>query len=539
MTNHWIDIGNTDCAMIIGSNAAENHPIAMKWVERAQRRGATLISVDPRFTRTSALADIYAPLRPGTDIAFIGGLINYLLQNERYHLEYVARYTNATFFPEEEFEFEDGLFSGYDPDSRAYDKSSWRYQVDEEGIPRRDLTMLDPDCVFQIAKRHYARYDPETVSSVTGMPVDDFLRVADAYTATGEPGKAGTIMYAMGTTQHTYGTQNVRSYAVLQLLLGNIGIAGGGVNALRGEANVQGSTDHALLAHILPGYLSTPVADDGDLEEYIARVAPKTNDPASVNWWKNYPKYIVSQLKAWYGDSATAENDFGFDWLAKRGGDYSHLSLFHAMNEGTVKGLWAMGQNPAVDMPNLGGVQGALAKLDWLVVADLFETETAAFWKAPELGEGETSAIQTEVFLLPAAASLEKEGSVTNSGRWSQWRYKALDPPGEARSDLWIMTELVRRLKTRYAGSAGPLAEAIAALTWNYGAEPDAHAVAKEINGYDLTTGELSPSFGKLRDDGTTTSGNWLYCGSYTEKGNMAARRNGDDASGVGLYSEW
>ena len=539
MTNHWIDIGNSDCVMIIGSNAAENHPISMRWVLAARDRGAKIISIDPRFTRTSAVADIYAPLRPGTDIAFIGGLINYTIQNELYNREYVAGYTNASFFPVSDFGFEDGLFSGYNPATRSYDTSSWQYQLDGDGVPKRDTTLGDPGCVFQITKQHYSRYDPATVSSVTGMPESDFLNVAETYCATGEPGKAGTIMYAMGATQHTHGTQNVRSYSILQLLLGNIGLAGGGINALRGESNVQGSTDHGLLETYLPGYLAAPVAADQSLQNYLKRVTPVSKDETSVNWLSNYPKYIVSLLKAWYGDAAGAANDFGFGWLPKKSADYSHLSMFDAMTRGEVKGLFAFGQNPAVGGPHGSAGRRALANLAWLVVADLFETETAAFWKDPQLGEADAKAIQTEVFLLPAADALEKEGSITNSGRWSQWRYKAADPVGESRTDAWIHAQLIARIKNRYAAEGGPLAEAIAALTWNFGEGPDPHAIAEEINGYDLASGNLLPGFAKLKDDGTTTSGNWLYSGSYTEEANMAARRSTEDKSGIGLYSEW
>ncbi|MBA7641639.1 Formate dehydrogenase 2 subunit alpha (cytochrome c-553) [subsurface metagenome] len=344
-------------------------------------------------------------------------------------------------------------------------------------------------------------------------------------------------MYAMGTTQHTNGTQMIRSYAILQLLLGNIGVAGGGINALRGESNVQGSTDHCLLFHILPGYLKTPINKDETLEKYLKRVTPTTKDPLSANWWQHTPKYMVSLLKAWYGDSATTANEFAYQYLPKNSGNYSWISLFETMYAGTIKGLMCWGQNPAVCGPNVNMERKALDKLDWLVAVDLWETETAAFWKRPGVNP---SAIKTEVFLLPAAASFEKEGSVTNSGRWSQWRYKALNPPGEAKEDLWMINQLVLKLRDLYSSEGGPHAEAITRLAWEYGEHPDPHTVAKEINGYDLATGKLLPSFGKLKDDGTTSSGNWLYCASYTEDGNMAARR--DPTPGpfnVGLHPNW
>jgi len=557
MTNHWNDIANADVIMAIGSNPAENHPAAFGYIMEAKDRGAKLISVDPRFTRTSAKADIYCQLRSGTDIAFINGLMKYVLDDidsnpNNYNMTYITEYTNAPNLINPDFQGPaelDGVFSGYDESKRSYDKSTWQYQVDENGIPKKDKTLKDPDCVFQILKNHVARYTPEAVSNVTGCPVDTFLEAAQAYAASGAAGKSGTILYAMGSTQHTYGTQNVRTYAMLQLLLGNIGIAGGGINAMRGESNVQGSTDHCLLFHILPGYLKVPVNTDTTLDAHILRATPTTNDPNSANWWGNYDKYIVSLLKAWYGDAATIDNEFGFHYLPKiqSGEDYSHISLFEAMDDGIIKGLMCWGQNPAVGGPNANLERRAMDKLDWLLVTDMWETETANFWKRPGANPAN---IKTEVFLLPALNSFEKEGSVTNSGRWSQWRYKCADGPGECEDDLWMQTEIYRRLKELYASEGGPNAEAITKLTWDYGVgHPDVRAVAKEINGYDLTTGKLMATFGKLKADGTTTSGNWLYCHSYVEPdlepdapvpGNRASRR--DLTPGpfdIGLYPNW
>lgn len=538
MTNHWIDIKNADVIFIIGSNAAEQHPLSFKWVTQAMEKGAKLIVADPRFTRTAARADIYAKFRSGTDIALIGGLINYVLEHDLYHRDYVVQNTNASFLINPEFGFKDGLFSGYNAAQRSYDRSTWSYQLDGEGIPKRDETLQDPHCVFQLLKRHYARYDLETVSKITGTPREVLSLVYQTFGATGRPDRVGTIMYAMGTTQHTYATQMIRSYAILQLLLGNIGVAGGGINALRGESNVQGSTDHCMLFHILPGYLKAPQAEDETLAKYIEHYTPVSHDPKSANWWGNYSKYIVSLLKAWYGEAAKPENDFGYDWLPKASANYSHIALFEAMFAGTIKGLIIFGQNPAVGGPNVNMEREALKKLDWLMAADLWETETAAIWKAPGVNP---EAVKTEVFLLPAAASFEKEGSITNSGRWSQWRWKAIDPPGEAKSDLWIINQLMLRLKRLYAREGGPNAEAIRGLAWNYGDDPDPHDVAKEINGYDLATGRLLDSFGQLKDDGSTSSANWLYCGSYTEAGNMAARRDNWDyhPAGIGLYARW
>ncbi len=548
MTNHWNDIANADVIMAIGSNPAENHPAAFGWITLAQQQGAKLISVDPRFTRTSSKADIYCQMRSGTDIAFINGMIKYVLDDievnpGNYNMTYITEYTNAPILVNPEFKGPaelDGLFSGYNETKRSYDKSTWQYQLDEKGMPKKDKTLKDPNCVFQIMRRHFARYTPEMVSHITGCPEDKFLLATRTYTASGRVGKSGTILYAMGTTQHTYGTQNIRGYAILQLLLGNIGVAGGGINAMRGESNVQGSTDHCLLSHILPGYLGVPVNTDATLADYLKRVTPTSNDPNSANWWSNYPKYIVSLLKAWYGDAATKTNDFGFHWLPKvqAGENYTHIALFEAMYSGTIKGLMCWGQNPAVGGPNANLERKALEKLDWLLVTDIWHTETANFWKRPGVNPAD---IKTEVFLLPALNSFEKEGSVTNSGRWSQWRWKGAEGPAEAREDLWMQNQIVRNLQELYASEGGPSADSITRLAWDYGHDhPDVHTVAKEINGYDLTTGKLMASFGGLKDDGTTTSGNWLYCASYTEDGNMAARR--DPSPGpynIGLHPNW
>ncbi len=548
MTNHWIDIRNADVVMIIGSNAAENHPISFKWVQAAIDQGAKLISVDPRFTRTSSLAHLYVPIRSGTDIAFMGGLVNYILQNEKYHKEYVAAYTNGPFLVHPDFGFQDGVFSGYKPDKRSYDKSTWKYQLDENGVPRQDPTLQDPHCVFHLLKQHYSRYDLDTVSRITGASKDALKQAYELYSSTGQSGKAGTIMYAMGATQHTYGTQNVRSYAIVQLLLGNIGVAGGGINALRGLHNVQGSTDMCLLFHILPGYLKTPIEADETLEAHLARATPKTSDPKSVNWWKNYPKYMVSLLKAWWGDTATPENEFAYQFLPKNSGNYSHISLFEAMYEGVIKGLLVLGQNPAVDGPNANMERKAMENLEWLVVSELWETETASFWKRPGANPAD---IKTEVFLLPAAAWVERDGSVTNSGRWLQWRFKAVDPPGEAREDLWIVNQIMRRVRSLYAKEGGAFADPIVKLTWDYGdGTPDAEQIARETSGTALVdlkdkqgnvivkAGQQVKNFTQLRDDGSTACGNWLY-NYYTQEGNLAKRRVTEDPSGIGLYPQW
>jgi len=507
---------NADVVMICGCNPAEQHPCGFKWVVKAKERGATIISVDPRFTRTSAVADVYAPLRSGTDIAFTGGLINYIIQNERYHREYVVNYTNAATLINENFEFNDGYFTGYDQDSRRYDRSTWTYQADEFGNILEDRTLQNPRTVFQLMRKHYSRYTPEVVSEITGMPVDLFLRVADLYSSTGAPDRTGTWMYAIGTTQHTIGTQMIRSYAMIQLLLGNIGRPGGGVNALRGHANVQGATDMAVLYHIMPGYLAQPLqAAHPTLADYLAVETPKTG------WWANKPKYVISLLKAWYGDNATADNDFGYDWLPKRAKDYSHLPMFEDMHQGLIDGFVCLGQNPVVGGPNARIEREALAKLRWMVVIDHWEHETASFWKS-ENG-GNPADIDTEVFFLPAAANWEKAGSFTNSGRWLQWKEKAADPMGESHSDLAYIFQLGKRIKAHYAGGSNARDDGIRALIWDYDEvehmEPDIQQIIKEIHGFtingkhDVRTGTIVNNFTGLAADGTTACGNWIYSG--------------------------
>ena len=565
MTNHWNDIANADVIMAIGSNPAENHPAAFGHITEAQGRGAKLINVDPRFTRTSARADIYASIRSGTDIAFINGMIKWLLDDidanpGNYNLTYITEYTNAAYLINPDFKGPadlDGLFSGYagdfnetDNDKRKYDKSTWQFQMDDAGVPKKDKTLQDANCVFQIMKRHFARYTPEKVNAVCGTPLDVFQSICETYGASGAVGKSATILYAMGTTQHTYGAENIRAYCILQLLLGNIGVAGGGINAMRGESNVQGSTDHCLLFHILPGYLKVFQDEDISLEAYLNRATPKSSDPKSANWWQHTPKYVVSMLKAWYGDAATKDNEFGFNYLPKieAGKNYSHISLFEAMDAGEVKALMCWGQNPAVGGPNANLERSAMEKLDWLLVVDMWPTETASFWDRPG---ADPTKIDTEVFEFPALNSFEKEGSVTNSSRWMQWRYKGADGPGEAREDLWMMTQIFLKLKELYEAEGGPNAEAVTKLTWDYGDlnHPDARAVAKEINGYDLTTGKLMATFGALKDDGTTASGNWLYCNSYVEPelepdapipGNRSSRRDlTPGVFNIGLYPKF
>ena len=553
MTNHWIDIRNSDCILIMGSNAAENHPISFKWVLRARDKGAKIISVDPRFTRTSAKADFYTGLRSGTDIAFLGGMINHILEGDKFFRDYVVNYTNGTFLVNRDFDFSDGLFSGYQPEAKNYDKASWAFQKDAQGVIKKDPTLSDPRCVLQLLKKHYSRYSLEKVSAITGTPAEDLKAVYEMYSATGAADKAGTIMYALGWTQHTVGTQNIRTMAMIQLLLGNIGVAGGGVNALRGEPNVQGSTDHCILYHLLPGYLKAPKAYQPDLKAYIAAYTPQTREPQSANWYGgNYAKYIVSLLKSLFRDAATPANDFGYGFLPKldKGQDTSILNTFDAMYEGRMRGYICIGQNPACSLPNAGKVRAALGKLDWLVHANIFDNETASFWHGPGM---DPAKVKTEVFLLPAAASVEKAGSMTNSGRWVHWKYLAAQPPGDAVSVGDMVFRLMARLTELYRTEGGKAAEPIQSLYWDY-ADAEGHldslAVAKAVNGYfleDVTIGDKSfkkgqtvPSFGLLSDDGRTSAGNWLYTGMFTAQGeNLSARRGKSDPTGLGLYPEW
>lgn len=562
MTNHWIDLKNADVVLVMGGNPAENHPISMKWIMRAkEQRGAKLVVIDPKFTRTASKADLYVPIRSGSDVVFLGGLIKYIIDNNLYFKDYVVNYTDASFLVDPNFktpEDLDGVFSGYDEQKRSYDKSTWKFQLDENGVPKKDLTLQNPNCVFQLLKKHYSRYTIDTVSDITGAPKDKIEEAYKILASTGKPDRVMTECYAMGWTQHTIGVQNIRTFTIVQLLLGNIGMAGGGVNALRGESNVQGSTDYGLLFHILTGYNPTPVASDTDLKKYIEKYTPKTKEPRSVNWWSNRPKYIVSYLKAIYGDKATKDNDFCYSYLPKRddGQDYSWLMIFDQMYKGKIKGFFSWGQNPACSGANSNKTRKALAKLDWLVTVNLWDNETASFWRGPGM---DPKKIKTEVFFLPCASSVEKEGSISNSGRLAQWRYKAVNPPGKTLPDAEIMNELYFRVKKLYEKEKGAFPEPIVNLTWDYGEKDrqgkikhiNIHLVAKEINGYYLEDvydkdgkligkkGELVPSFVFLRDDGKTSSGNWLYCASYTEKGNMMARRGKEDPTGLGLYSNW
>ena len=560
MTNHWVDLKNADVFMINGSNAAENHPAAMTWINKAKdERGAKLIVVDPRFTRSASQAELYVPIRSGTDIAFFGGMIKYLIDKNLYHKEYVVHYTNAATLLDPQFKGPadlDGLFSGFVDDDKdgfgVYERGTWKYQMDSAGSPVRDETLRNPQSVFQVMKRHYARYTVEKVSRITGCPQNKLEEAYKLFGSTGAPEKTGTILYAMGQTQHTVGSQNVRALSMVQLLLGNIGRPGGGVNALRGESNVQGSTDQGVLAHYVTGYVGIPkAAQNPTLAAYIENETPK------ASYWSNKPKFIVSMLKAWWGEHATAENQFAYDYLPKveNPADHYWISLFENMYAGKIEGLWLMGQNPAVAGPNSRLEREALKKLKWMVAQDIVDTETCSFWRAPGV---KSSEVQTEVFILPAADAMEKEGSIATSGRLIQWRPKVAEAPGEALPDHQILNRVVLKLKELYASAPGPFSAPILHLKWDYGATLDVEKVAKEINGYAVEDvkdpkgeilvkkGDLLKTFGVLQDNGTTACGTWIYAGYFAPAddgtGTMmpATKRRGQkDPGGLGMYPYW
>ncbi len=555
MTNHWVDIKNTDLVIVMGGNAAEAHPCGFKWVVEAKKeRGAKLIVVDPRFTRSASVADYYAPIRAGSDIAFLGGVINYLLSHDKIHHDYVRANTNATFLINPEFSFAEGLFSGYDSDKRSYDKASWSYQIGSDGYAKVDETMQDPHCVFQLMKQHYNRYTPELVSSVTGTPQEAFLHICEQIAQTAAPDKTMTILYALGWTQHSVGSQNIRTMAMIQLLLGNIGMAGGGINALRGHSNVQGITDMCLFGANLPGYLTEPTEKQRDFNSYIAEKTPKPLRPGQMNYWQNYAKFFVSLMKVWYGNAATKENGFCYDWLPKLDTSYDTLAIFERMYQGKMNGLVCQGFNPLASIPHKEKVAAALAKLKYLVIIDPLVTDTSEFWKSHgDLNVADPAAIQTEVFRLPAGLFAEENGSYTNSGRVIQWHWKAADAPGEARSDLEILGALYLKLKTLYREEGGAFTDPLMNITWPYRipAKPSAEELAMEISGKafsDLTDtsgkvvvkgGEQLAGFAQLRDDGSTACGNWLYSGMWSQQGNLAARRDNSDPSGLGQTLNW
>lgn len=539
MTNHWKDIKNADVVLVMGANPAENHPCGFKWaLEARDDRKARIVTIDPRFTRTSAVADRHLQIRPGADIAILGGFIRKILDEELYHEDYVRLHTNASFIVRGDFGFAEGLFSGFEEAAGAYDKTTWDYVRGADGFVVRDDTLQHPRCVFQLLKRHFDRYTPETVAAIAGCTAADFEEMAQIVCSTGSADRVGTIMYAVGWTMHTTGAQIIRTGAIVQLLLGNIGRPGGGINALRGHANVQGATDHAIVAGILPGYLGVPRPHQTSLAAHLAESTPRPLAGDTVNYWGNYPKFFVSQMKAWFGEAANPGSDFAYDYLAKPGGDATWLSIWDEAYRGRMEGFIALGFNPLLAGPDVPRLLEAMAQLRWKVVIDPFMLDSAEFWKAPGVNPEE---VETEVLYLPSSHWIERDGSFTNSGRWAQWKEKAIDPPPGVRSDTWILSELFWRVKELYGAEGGSYHEPILNLTWDYlnPREPTLAELAQEINGYDLTDGRLLSSFGQLNDDGSTSSGNWLYCGSFSEAGNMMARRDPSDPTGLGYHHEW
>ena len=609
MTNGWVDIKNTDMMLIMGGNPAENHPCGFKWAVEAKRnRNAKMIVIDPRFTRTASQADLFLQIRAGSDIAFLGGVISYALQQDRVAKEYLVNYTNAAFIVKEGFKLpEDGLYSGFDPAKASYDKATWNY---EEGgdltgkgaavaggaaaakpageaksvhvaaktappstkaaaaappppsLPPNvayDLDLQHPRCVYQLLKQQYSRYTPEMVERITGIPKDQFLKAADLFTSIrkdGDTKKVATIIYAVGWTQHSFGTQIIRTGAMLQLLMGNIGRAGGGMNALRGHSNIQGATDMAGIFDILPGYLKMPAPADIDLKTYLDRVTPKPAKPGawdSFNYWSNTPKFMVSFLKAMYGDAATKDNDFAFHYLPKIERRHSWTDIWNDMYEGKVKGFYAFGMNGVMIGPDSQKNIDALKKADFLVVCEIYPDETSAFWQAPGITVEEQKKINTTVYRLPGAGFAEKDGTFVNSARWLQWKHVALPPPLDCRLDQDILAQIFLKIRELYQKEGGTFPDPILKASWNYTTprNPSLSEVAKEINGKALAdvtdektnvtikTGQQLPGFAMLRDDGSTTSGNWLYCGSWTEAGAMMQRRGTEDPSGLGIYQNW
>ena len=568
------DLSNADAILIMGSSMAENHPVGFQWVVEAREKGAKIIHVDPRYTRTSAMSDIWIPLRAGSDIIFLGALVHYVLQNNKEFRDYVVNYTNAGTILREDFrdtEDLDGFFSGWDAQKEKYDPESWLYkgspskqtdvqpghseaggghgkdrggEAQDAGKFESDSTLQHPRCVFQVLKRHFGRYTPEMVERYCGVAQDVFLKAAEIFTSASGPDRTAAICYAVGWTQHSKGVQIIRTASILQLLLGNIGRPGGGVLALRGHASIQGSTDIPTLYDILPGYLPMPFfeADSHKLKDYLKKHSARTG------LWSGFDKYFVSLMKAYYGDGATKENDWGFNWLPRVSGDHSHFGYWLDMADGKLEGLFVMGQNPAVGASNGRLERKALAKLKWLVVRDMVETETASFWYAsPEVERGELSpeTIGTEVFLFPAAGAAEKEGTFTNTQRLLQYREKAVDPPGDARSELWFMYHLGRRLKTKAASDSRPRNDGLKALTWEYSthgkrAEPNNEQVLQEINGFSVSGRKQLAKIKDLKNDGSTACGAWIYCGVFPNAGyNRALERKPKDLLGHGWGFAW
>jgi len=556
MSNTWQDIKNADVVIAMGGNPAEAHPCGFKWVIEAKiENQAKLVTVDPRYTRTASVADMHAPIRPGTDIAFLNGLIRYLLEKDAIQHSYVRAYTSAGLIVQEGFGFEDGLFTGYNQDSRSYDKASWDYERDAQGFAKVDDTWQHPRCVINLLRKHVDRYTPEMVSRICGTPQDTFLKVCELIATTAAPDRAMTCLFALGWTQHSCGSQNIRTMAMVQLLLGNIGVAGGGMNALRGHSNIQGLTDVGLLSNQMPGYLALPTDREATFADYMRTRQFKPLRPGQVSYWQNYAKFFVSFQKALYGDAARADNDWAYYWLPKLDvPTYDIIRAFEMMANGEMNGYICQGFNPLQAFPDRGKIRRGLGKLKFLVTMDPLDTETSRFWEdfGPQ-NPSHPGDIQTEVFQLPTSCFAEENGSLVNSSRWLQWHWKAARPPGQARSDIWIMTAIFQRMRALYRKEGGALPDPILNMTWNYTdpTSPDPEELAKDMNGralVDLTdangavtvqAGKLLDGFAQLRDDGSTACGCWIFSGCYTEKGNQMARRDATDPREQGIAPNW
>ena len=557
MTNHWVDIKNANLILIMGGNAAEAHPCGFKWVTEAKAHNkAKLIVVDPRFTRSAALADYYAPVRAGSDIAFLGGVINYLLTHDKIQHEYVKTYTDVSFIVRADYAFKDGIFSGYDAAKRSYDKSSWKYELGADGYVKTDPTLTHPRCVLSLMKQHYARYTPDMVSTITGTPKEQFLKICEMIAETAVPNRTMTVMYALGWTQHSVGSQMIRTAAMVQLLLGNIGMVGGGMNALRGHSNIQGLTDLGLLSNLLPGYMTLPGEKETDYAAYIQSRTLKPLRPGQLSYWQNYSKFHVSLMKAWYGDAATKANNWAFDYLPKLDKVHDVLQVFEDMHQGKMNGYICQGFNPVGSFPCKAKVDGALQQLKFLVTIDPLVTETSTFWQNHgEYNNVDPSKIQTEVFRLPSTCFAEEDGSLVNSGRWLQWHWQGAPPPGEAKSDTEIMAGIFLRLRELYRKEGGKFPDPILNLTWNHKipSAPSPEELAREYSGKALDdlmdpkdkkkvvrkAGEQLDGFAQLTDDGKTACGCWIFSGCWSEKGNLMARRDNSDPSGLGNTLNW
>jgi formate dehydrogenase-N alpha subunit len=555
MTNNWVDIKNANVILIMGGNAAEAHPVGFKWVIEAKtQNNAKVIVVDPRFNRSAAVADIYSPIRAGSDTAFLLGVVNYLIINNKIHTEYVKEYTNASLLVRDDFEFNDGLFSGFDAETKTYDKTSWQYQLDENGFAKRDMSLTHPRCVWNLLKQHVSRYTPELVENLCGTSKEDFLLISGLLAETCVSDKTATILYALGWTHHTGGAQIIRCAAMIQLLLGNIGMAGGGVNALRGHSNIQGYTDLGLLSLNLPGYMGLPSEKQTSLAMYLEQTTPKALLKDQVNFWKNTPNFFISMMKSFYGEHAQAENDWGFDWLPKWDKSYDVMKQADLMAQGKMNGYIVQGFNPLAAFPDKNKSSRALSRLKYMVVIDPLVTESSNFWQNHgEMNDIDPTKIQTEVFRLPSSCFAEENGSIVNSGRWLQWHWHAAEPPGEALLDGKIIARIFLRLRELYREEGGANPEPLLNMSWDYQdpLDPTAEEVAREGNGKALADilddkgnvvlkkGQQLTSFAQLKNDGSTASFCWVYTGSWTEQGNQMARRDNADPSGLGCTSGW